>query len=373
MKMFSIFDRYIARSFTVIFLASLMLLQGLFYIIDLLGHFQHYISHINEEGWFTLSDIILYYLMKTPIDIVFPGLQISVLIGALFCVARLSKDNEIISMMSNGVSFRRIVAPLFIIGLVLSLSNFFLNETVMRDLKYSFKQFHARIMKKTTLKKNRRRFHFFGRNEVFYEVRVYKDDEKQLKDVVVIKRNEKGTALWLLEADNAYYRSGPSHWEFTDASMYHFNAPQKTKKKMKTVTMKLAERPDDFAKETRSSDNMNINELYEYIKRLRRYGDNTRKEEIALHQKVAFPFSTLFIMLIGAVLGSISSKSVWVLSFLGALVASGSYWILMAVGKALSQRGDLLGIPVPPVLGAWLANIVFVIIFFVLLHITRKG
>ena len=70
-----------------------------------------------------------YYLTQIP-QIFVILLPISLLLALLFCLGRMSRANEIVSMLTAGVSLPRLLFPLLLIGLLTSLGVAALNYTL---------------------------------------------------------------------------------------------------------------------------------------------------------------------------------------------------------------------------------------------------
>ncbi len=355
------------------------MLQGLFYIVDLLQRINHYLRHVGQKEWFTWMDVFMFYVYKTPKELMFPVLPISMLIAALFSVSRLSKNNELIAMMTNGVSYYRLMAPLIVLGFFFTGVNFFINEAVLGTTNLRWRKLQMKITRER-ISVDHYHFYFFGRDNTLYQVYRFFADESRLKDFVLIKRNDQMVLEWIVRSNRAFWRPDLKRWEIHHPHVYAYDPKgllvklkdNKYFEFVKTKLYDLKERPEDFKRDLKLPEQMNIYELVKFVNKMERFGEKTNTEKILLHQKIAFPFVNLIVMLIGMLLGSMSSKSVWIMSFLAAFATSSAYWIAVAVGKAMAQRGNLLFIPFPPFLGAWFANILFIGVFFFLLKINRK-
>ncbi|MDR0475748.1 MAG: LptF/LptG family permease, partial [Treponema sp.] len=53
------------------------------------------------------------------------------LVGMLMTVGRLTSDNEILVMLSSGISYRNIFLPAVLLGVVISLISFFANDVLL--------------------------------------------------------------------------------------------------------------------------------------------------------------------------------------------------------------------------------------------------
>lgn len=114
----------------------------------------------------------------------------------------------------------------------------------------------------------------------------------------------------------------------------------------------------------KSSKEMSFSELYEYVHRLKSSGYHAARYEVDLHDKLAFPFSSLVMVLIATPLSLLRVRSGGAGRgiTLTVLIAF-AYWSVMSIGMTLGRSGA-----VPPALSAWFANILFISASAFILH-----
>src|ERR1041384_8621990 len=83
--------------------------------------------------------ILKYYLTQVPqiLVILFP---VALLLALLFCLGRMSRSNEIVSMLTAGVSLPRILAPLLFIGFLTTATSTALNYSLAPHGEYAHKR-----------------------------------------------------------------------------------------------------------------------------------------------------------------------------------------------------------------------------------------
>jgi lipopolysaccharide export LptBFGC system permease protein LptF len=97
-------------------------------------------------------------------------------------------------------------------------------------------------------------------------------------------------------------------------------------------------------------DELNYGELLKRMRELRQVRDMRRDYEIAFNQKIALAFAPLFVILIGAPLGSLARRGGGV-GVLVSLFVIFVYYILLTMGQGLAQKGTL-----EPWVGMWMPN-----------------
>ncbi|QDU66900.1 LptF/LptG family permease [Engelhardtia mirabilis] len=113
LALFGILDRYVAKLFLSAYLVALMMIVGLYLVVDLASNLDDYLRP-NDQGTSPgILAVARYYTLHVPF------LYLSVapfvtLMAALFTVAKLQKAREVIAALSAGMSVRRLLLPLFV-------------------------------------------------------------------------------------------------------------------------------------------------------------------------------------------------------------------------------------------------------------------
>ena len=69
------------------------------------------------------------------------------LVGFLMCLGRMASDNEILIFRASGFSFRSILYPVLVLGLVISLASFFVNDYLLPLGTIKYNQLYRKIMR----------------------------------------------------------------------------------------------------------------------------------------------------------------------------------------------------------------------------------
>lgn len=112
-------DRYIAKNFMSGYLIALGVMIGMFLTVDLFLNLDEFAEH-SELGLSTmLVNILSYYAVRSVLWFRELG-GIVIVIAAVFSLARLTRNNELIAIMASGVSLKRILAPILMLALLLT-------------------------------------------------------------------------------------------------------------------------------------------------------------------------------------------------------------------------------------------------------------
>ena len=114
-----IIDRYLLRQFLQVLTICFLSLTGLYVVIDLFGHLDQFIAHSETHGglFAVLSEYYGYRALA-----VFDRISgVLALIAAMFTVTWLQRHNESVALMAAGVTKLRVMAPIILAAVAVSL------------------------------------------------------------------------------------------------------------------------------------------------------------------------------------------------------------------------------------------------------------
>lgn len=126
-------DRYVAELFVGSYAVSLLLVVGIFVIINLASNLDNYLRPGPDGSSPAALRVIELYILEIP----FLFLEVApfvTLIGGLFTASRLMKNREIVAGLGAGVSVRRLLMPVFILGAILGAGMFGFREWAAESL-----------------------------------------------------------------------------------------------------------------------------------------------------------------------------------------------------------------------------------------------
>ena len=118
-----ILDRYLAIEFLKVFMFSVAAFLALYLIVDL---FDRLGSFLDAPGLV----VIQYYVYRLP-WIGFQVMPVAVLLASLLSLGNLARNNELLAMKMARLSSLRIVAPLLILSVLVSLVTLTIGESVV--------------------------------------------------------------------------------------------------------------------------------------------------------------------------------------------------------------------------------------------------
>jgi len=343
-----ILDNYLLKHFSGTLIFALIAFTAIFIIIDLIDFLDKIIDH--NVGFIIVLKYYVYYL---PFIIILT-LPVATLLASLFSVGQLARFNEITAMRASGLSNYRILAPLVIAGIFISLIAMYTGETLVpytNQLKKDVNQTHvkksARAGKRKTkniqLQIDENRWLIVG----FFDVKTntaFKVSVEQYKNNSMIQRIDAPKMVWQ-----------DTTWLLDEGYQRYFNNNVETtrffqKLELKNITFK----PEDISRVQKKAEEMSYIELKHFIEEIIRTGGNPDRWLVELYLKISFPFANLIIILFGAPLASRKTRSGTAISFGVSLLICFLYFGVIKLGQSLGHNGSL-----PPFFAAWLGNMLF--------------
>lgn len=333
---------------SVLVLTFVMILGNLIKITDLVINKGVDLMSVGKLFMYLIPDLFVYTL------------PISVLSALMLSLGRLSHDNEIIAIRAGGINPIRIVFPLFLIGIILSLLLVIFNTRTIPYAHYARRKALMDVGIKnpaaalepgifiTSFEKFVLFIYEIKGNEL-YNIRIYQPGEGEGSPTrtIVAKRGEfitdpekKIVKLKLIDgtADEPDPKNPKNFYKL------HFKTNFMTLNLMeKTKSDKISKKPKD----------MTLAELNAEAEKLKSQGINPSPIRTEAAKRFSLAFSCAIFVLIGAPLAVITRRREKSINFAMAFLIGGVYYLLLLGAEALGQQGV-----VTPVVAAWLPNMI---------------
>jgi LPS export ABC transporter permease LptG len=349
-----IIDRYMLKGFIGPVMWCIFIFIIMAVIIDIF-------SFIDDIVKFRipLASILSFYVYYIP-TIFLQVTPMAVLLSTVFLLSNLNKHNELIAMRSSGISLWRIMAPLIVIGMLVSMVVFAVNNTVIPVSSKVANHIRREEIESQKMKESQpkviRNVALYGAGNRIIFARSYDTEKKVLSDIIIHKHDLSENLTSKITAQSGSWTG--NGWLFKEVIIYAIDNTGKILKEpqfFREREIPIEERPSDFANMERSADYMSYQDLRKYIVNFGGAGERMiRGLLVELHYKIALPLISLIIILIGAPFAMITTRG-GVLIGIGMSIGIGLlYYAFIAISLAFGKAGIL-----PPFLAAWLGNLVF--------------
>lgn len=342
-----VLDRYVTTEFLKIFGITALGFPVLTILIDLTDHVDRYISK-GLPAW----RVALAYLAGMP-EQVFLITPAAVLFATVFSVGSLARHSEITAAKASGISFHRLVGPIFVLAATASVFAFFLGEFAPLG-----QQRRAVLLDEVTARSQTARFNFVYRADGgrMYSIRTLSVPDRSMQGVQ-IERQGTGPAFpsYFLTAASAGYAADRG-WTLRDGALRFFlGRDQEVAFSFDSLRQRaMAERPLDLTVEPKAPDQMRYAELGHYVLTVDRAGGDANKLKVERALKIAIPCTCLIIALFGAPLGIAGTRGGPAYGVAVSLATTIVFLTMVQIMRAVGAGGV-----VPPLLAAWIPNTLF--------------
>ncbi len=301
---------------------------------------------------------IFIYRLPGVVVYIFP---MAALLAALLGFARLSKDSEITAFRANGISLQRLMIPVIIFGIVVSVVNLLFYEIVVPEANKAAKNLliESAIKKAPTIEENVfvPEFSRGSLKRVFYARKL----ENEVMKGVIVQEFSNGVLSQIINAKEALWQKDQKSWLFRGGIIYILSGDGEYKHLIKFEEQSIAIKftPQDLYSDEKKPEEMSISVLRKYINLKERMGEKITSLKIQLNMKIAIPFASLVFVLLGAPLGLSPRRSSSSIGLGLSIIVVFVYYVLMFFSMALGEL-DLIS----PALSAWLPNILTAILAY---------
>lgn len=126
-------DRYVAELFVGSYAVAILLVVGIFLIVDMTSNLDNYMVAGKDGTSPGTMEVVTLYCLQVP----FLFLQVApfvTLVGGLFTVSKLMANNEVVAALSVGVSARRVLLPVFLCAAVVGAGMFGIREVAIESI-----------------------------------------------------------------------------------------------------------------------------------------------------------------------------------------------------------------------------------------------
>ncbi len=344
-----ILDWLVLRTFTRLFVVFVLGAPLLFVLGDATENLDNYL----DRG-IPLRDVVVSYAYQYP-QFVFWAFPIAALLATVFTIHPMTTHREVMATKAGGISFHRLVAPVLVLGVLLSGVGLILSDLAPRG-----NQIAAEI------RGDRERRQAFRANFVYItdEGESLTGRRLTVGDGRIVgvslqnvsNGNAAGGAVRHTLAQEAIWQPDTQVWAFRSGYTreIHPDGREVTWHFDTQYFPGFREPPEELLEGFRDEDEMTYAELTRFGERLERSGGDVGRTYTKREQRWAIPAATFIIILFGAPLATSSKRGGTAFGIGLSLATTILYLMLFRVSGAMGYTGAL-----DPRMAAWLPNLLF--------------
>ncbi len=351
MKWYKTIDFYITRKYLGTFFYAIGLILSIAIVFDISENLDEFISKEIPN-----RDIVFdYYLNFIPY---FGNLfsPLFTFIAVIYFTSKMASNTEIIAILSSGVSFRRLLRPYMVSAFIVATISYMLGNFVIPPANKTMINFRQKYIE-TRITNTERNIHrqiepgtyiymqSFNANNVGYRFTLERFEDSKLKEKITAQniRWDEENGKWII---NSYWKR-VIHDDYEDL--------EKGYRMDTTLNMK----PTDFMVFKNEMETYKTPDLLAEIDLMKMRGVNYVEWEIEKHKRMANPFSTFILSVIGMGLASRKIKGGLGLHLGLGLLFAFSYILFMQISTVFAISGSTSAF-----VAVWIPNFVYSIIAF---------
>jgi len=311
----------------------------------------------NEHAPFWAAVLVFAWSLPADIVLVIP---MALLLGTLLAMQRLSGESEINALKAAGITFARIVTPLLMVGIVMSVVSYYLQEGVVPYADDQLTEIENGVINHVSA---------FNRDLTVSAplpsggrqvtiATAYEPHSRALLHVTLIQYDSHNDPRQIVFADRAEFSA--DKWTLENSSLYRFNADGTTTAEphIPQQEVQIGEKPTDLVKRMRNDDpeSMSRLEIAEIVRSGQLTQNALRKYVTTYQEKLARPFACFVFILIAIPFGlrQFRTSGSTSLGFGLSLAIVFVYYVVMTICSFAGEA--FLGFAA---LWAWMPNILF--------------
>ncbi len=347
--MFTKIDLYIIKKFLGTFFYSLILIIAIIIVFDI----QEKLDDFLERNGPSIKSIVFDYYVNFAPYYANMFMFLFIFISVIFFTSKLAGNSEIIAILSAGVSFKRLLLPYLEAAALLAGLSYVLSAFIIppaNEVRLNFENTYI----KNPYHNDSRNIHrqvdtgvfvymqnYVTSSNIGYKFSMETFEGKELKSKLLSDFIRWDSIKNKWQVNNYYIR----FYQGNKDSVVHGNRID--------TTLKIL--PKDFNQRLNAIETLNSNELSEYIEEQKLRGsENIAVFEIEAYKRIAFPFASFILTIIGVTLSSKKVRSGMGINLGIGLGLSFSYILFMQIFTQFAIGSNL-----PPLLAVWIPNILY--------------
>ncbi|UCF00265.1 MAG: LptF/LptG family permease, partial [Planctomycetota bacterium] len=187
-----ILDRYVARNFLIGYVIAFCVLIGLRIIIDLFVNIDEFTEHTDLGTLAVIKNVLSFYGLNSMLYFRDFAGMITV-VAAAFSLGKMVRTNELVAVMASGVSLKRVIAPIVILALLLTVLLIVDQELIIPPLSDKLVRSHDDIPGQETYSV---RFISDKNGSLILSQRFDVETSTLHKPIIIIRKKKADSGIW---------------------------------------------------------------------------------------------------------------------------------------------------------------------------------
>jgi lipopolysaccharide export system permease protein len=364
--MIKLLDTYILKKFLGTFVFTLLVITVIAVVIDTSEKADDFVKS-GLSGW---QLVTRYYIGFVPfiMAMIFP---LMVFIAVIYFTSKMAGRSEFIAILAGGVRYNRMLRP-YLIGAIFLAVIFWLASQYWvpraNEIRTDFQAVYVDGNSSYNSDPYRNNNYYLRVDPVTFVGFRYYDTVNKSASSFFMQKIKDNKVFYNVRAETVKWDPAKKDWKLTTVIERKIDGLNETTKKLDSLHVNLNVQPKELRRDDYLKDKLTSPELRQFIhmEELRgSEGLNTFKVE--RYRRDATPFSVIIMTLMGAIVASRKIRGGSGLHLAFGIVTAALFVVMDKFSVTFSAKGDF-----PPALAAWLPNIIFSGVAFLLYLRTPK-
>jgi len=351
--MLKLLDSYILKKFLGTFIFTMLVITVIAVVIDTSEKADDFV----RSGLTARQLITAYYIGFIPFIMSMIYL-LMVFIAVIYFTSKMAGRSEIIAILAGGVRFNRLLRP-YLIGAVFLAVIFWLASQYWvpkaNEIRTDFQTVYVDRNSSYNGDPYRNNNYYLRVDPNTFVGFKYYDTANKVATNFFLQRLKGNKVVYNLRAETVRWDAVKKDWKLTSIVERNINGIKETLDRKDTMHINLNVQPQELRRDDYLKDKLTTPELKHFIKMEEVRGSeglNTFKVE--LFHRDATPFSVIIMALIGAIIASRKIRGGSGVHLAVGIVLAAIFVVMDKFSVTFSTKGSM-----PPLLAAWLPNIIF--------------
>ena len=333
--------RYIVKELTLYFLVCFLFFFMIFFVNQILLLAEQILK--QRVPFADVARLMLYCLP----GVISQSAPFATLVGFLMCLGRLMSDNEILIFRASGQSYKLVLIPVLVLGMVISIVSFFVNDYLLPvgNMKFSKLKREIAVANPTIEIESNSIKRLKNSTIIIGDV-----NDKEVSDIVFFDKGSDGNQRIVVagksEIQNAQKEGVIMHMNMNDAVVTLLD--RKNKKNFdvldsKTATLNVFDSAVFTNTTSVSPREMTSYDLGKRIKNLEKSKNASKRQlnnyKMEYNKKFAMPFGSIFFAMLALPLAFLFGKhNGQTIGLIIGLFICLLYWAMMIMGQIFAAR-----------------------------------
>jgi len=364
--MFKLLDNYILKKFLGTFIFTMLVITIIAVVIDTSEKADDFVRSGLSAGQL----IMVYYIGFIPfiMSMIYP---LMVFIAVIYFSSKMAGRSEFIAILAGGVRYNRMLRPYLVGAIFLALIFWFASQYWVpraNEIRTDFQAVYVDRNSSYNGDPYRNNNYYLRVDPTTFVGFRYYDTVNKTASSFFMQKLKGNSVHYNVRAETIRWDPIKKDWKLTGVIERTIDGVKETLKKQDSLHVNLNVQPKELRRDDYLKDKLTTPELHQFIHMEEVRGSeglNTFKVE--LYHRDATPFSVIIMALIGAIISTRKVRGGSGLMLAIGIVMAAIFVVMDKFAVTFSTKGNL-----PPMLAAWLPNMIFTCVAGVLYAKTPK-